>query len=298
MITQSQIKEIQQHPELFRLLRLNPFESTTVINGDNIEFSPLILRKELIGDKDNKKLVVLDTETTGIDHKKDEIIELSFVVATYNYREMVFVSIDDVYDSFNEPAQPITKMITDITGISNEMVKGKKITFNDFKDKLPEKYLIVAHNAGFDRKFVEKTFPEMIDTCWADSLTEIDWKSKGYAKNSLEMLMTYLGMFYNAHRAVNDCLALIAVISCSNSLAELINNASKRSLEVVLCTSFDDKDYVKELGFKWRGADKTWVKNYKDVTEWESDKQHLNNLNVWYHIKTEKELTSLTRYKE
>lgn len=297
MITQQEITEILQAPERFRLLRLNPFEDSININGDNIEFKPLILRNDLQDKSTNKKLILLDTETTGLDTNADEIIELAFVVVTYDPLTNVMVSIDNVYDGFNQPTKPISEKIQAITGITNEMVEGKHIDYNSFKAYLPTgKYLIVAHNAGFDRKFVERIYPEIAGKPWADSLTEIDWLSHGCTKSSLEMLMYYQGLFYNAHRAVNDCLALGAVIHFNNALEELLANASRIMYDIEISVSYDNRMFPKNLGFKWRKENTSWVKSYKDLNEWETDREYLNTKNVFYKLISQTENTCLTRF--
>lgn len=298
MITNEEIAEITKSPEKFKLLRLNPFEDSISINGDEIDFKPMVVNEHIMGSSDNRQLILLDTETTGLDPYKDEIIELAFVVVTYNVRWNTIISIDDVYDGFNQPSQPITEEITRITGITNEMVAGKRVTYDSFKDYLPKgKYLIVAHNAGFDRKFVDRAYPEMVDKPWADSLTEIDWAKKGYTKNNLEMLMYKLGYFYNAHRAVNDCLALGCVIHYNEAIQELYNNALKAMLEVNISVPYNNKDLIKNFGFKFNGSNKTWTKNFNTEQEWNEIRQWLNEHNVFYTLNYQTVKTAFSRFK-
>lgn len=299
MITNEEIAEITKSPDKFKLLRLNPFEDSITINGDDIKFSPLVVNEHIVGSSDNRQLVLLDTETTGTDYKTNEIIELAFVVATYNVRWNTIISIDDVYDGFNQPSQPISDEITQITGITNEMVAGKHITYDSFKEHLPQgKYLIVAHNAGFDRKFVDRAFPELADKPWADSLTEIDWVKKGCHKKNLEALMYKLGYFYNAHRAVNDCLALGAVIHYNEAVQELYNNALKNTIEVHIKVSYDNRIFVKNLGMKFDGDNKTWYKSYTSAQQWEEDREYLNTHNIFYTMCSNQQKTAFSRFKE
>lgn len=299
MITNEEIAEITKSPEKFKLLRLNPFEDSITINGDDIKFSPLVVNEHIVGSSDNRQLILLDTETTGTDYKTNEIIELAFVVVTYNVRWNTIISIDDVYDGFNQPSQPITEEITRITGITNEMVAGKHITYDSFKDYLPKgKYLIVAHNAGFDRKFVDKAFPELADKPWADSLTEIDWGKKGCHKKNLETLMYKLGYFYNAHRAVNDCLALGAVIHYNEAVQEIYNNALQNTIEVHIKVSYDNRIFVKNLGMKFDGDKRTWYKSYTSAQQWEEDREYLNTHNIFYTMCSNKQKTAFSRFKE
>ena len=156
------------------------------------------------------------------------------------------------------------------------MLPKQKLSYDDFKEYLPEKCLVVAHNAGFDRRILEKTYPYVLaDLSWADSMTEIDWRKKGFNGKGLEMLLTQAGYWYEAHRAINDVLALLWLIISTGTLAELCNNASKVSLEVRLSVSYAEKDQVKELGFRWHGEDKTWSRNFESMAAWQETQKSL-----------------------
>ena len=272
-ITEELLEKIRKFPERYRVIEQNPLEHYLDIRGDEVRFEPIVFKKDLANNPQNKHMVILDTETTGI-KTSDEIIELAFVTITYNVENNCIVSIDKVFDKFREPVNnAISDSITKITGITAEMVRGKSLSYDDFKDYLPtDKYLIVAHNASFDRKFVEKTFPELKGKPWADSLTEVDWLSKGATKHSLEMLMYNIGLFYNAHRAVNDVLALLAVLVRTRSLQELDMSANNATLEIEIAVAFDSKDTVKQYGFRWNNDNKTWKRLYKKLDTWNNDK--------------------------
>lgn len=95
-------------------------------------------------------LVVLDTETTGLSFKECELIEIA--AARISGREIV-----DRYRTFVNPAKPIPPEIQDLTGIHQiDVVKAPDAReavagLADFVGGVP----ILAHNATFDRTFVE-----------------------------------------------------------------------------------------------------------------------------------------------
>lgn len=290
-ITRELLDRIIKEPEKFQVLEQNPFE----VLYDNDEL-PKVFREDLVNDKYNKRLVILDTETTGFNYTTDDIIELAFVVVTFNFQHNVLVSIDDYFDEFCEPTKEITKHITEITGITPAMVAGKTITIDDVKPHLPEKFLMVAHNAEFDRKFVDKKFPDLKNLPWADSLTEIDWGAKGFTKHSLEALMYKMDMFYTAHRAINDVLALLYVIVATNSVLEMSLSASKMSVDVEVDVDFAHKDLVKSCGFKWVGEHKTWKRNYRKMNDWTDDKKTLIEKGAKLNIVEIKLVSARERY--
>jgi DNA polymerase-3 subunit epsilon len=100
-----------------------------------------------------KTAVLLDVETTGLDQKKDEIIELGMVKFDY-LPDGRIASLRDVFSSFNEPSdEPIPLEITALTGITNEMVAGQHIDEAAVSSFADDAVIVIAHNAGFDRKF-------------------------------------------------------------------------------------------------------------------------------------------------
>jgi len=70
--------------------------------------------------------ILLDTKTTGLDHYKDEVIELGMVKfdCTPDGR---FVRVRDTFSAFNEPSEPIPAEITALTGITDQMVASHRI---------------------------------------------------------------------------------------------------------------------------------------------------------------------------
>ena len=54
--------------------------------------------------------ILLDTETTGLDHAKDEIIELGMVAFDYTVDGRI-VGVRDTFSAFNEPSAPISTAV-------------------------------------------------------------------------------------------------------------------------------------------------------------------------------------------
>ena len=99
---------------------------------------------------DFNSFVCFDFETTGLS-KDAKIIEIGAVKVKEGY-------LVSRYSSLVDPGVSIDPMITEITGISDEMVRGKPTidqlipSFYYFTEQLP----LVAHNAPFDCRFLER----------------------------------------------------------------------------------------------------------------------------------------------
>lgn len=154
--------------------------------------------------------VVFDTETTGLDSSKDEIIEIGAC-------KIVDGKITEVFSTFVKPSKKIPAEITNLTGITDEMVKDAP-TINYV---LPDFYkfcygaTIVAHNLAFDMGFVQnvaKRFSFNFNNNTMDTLEMAKKKIGGLKNYKLGTIVEHLGVeLENAHRAVNDATATAKV---------------------------------------------------------------------------------------
>ncbi|MDA9479656.1 DNA polymerase III subunit epsilon [Bradyrhizobium sp. CCBAU 65884] len=218
--------------------------------------------------------VLLDTETTGLDHRKDEIIELGMVKFDYTPEGRI-VGVRDTFSAFNEPSAPITAEVTALTGITNEMVAGHRFDDAAITAFAESGVITIAHNSAFDRKFVERCWPVFEHKAWACSMREIDWRKHGFAGAQLGYLLNGAGFFHHAHRTVDDCHALLEILALelptmgSSALALLLETARKPPMRVwAEQTAFELKDSLKRRGYRWNdgsdGRPKSW---FRDVDE-------------------------------
>ena len=108
-------------------------------------------RKELLKTLNLSRFVAFDFETTGLDTNHDKIIE----IAALRFEDGI---ITDRFVELVNPERPISRMITDITGISNKMVRNAPIEESIIDDFL---YFLgddpfVAHNIHFDEQFLSE----------------------------------------------------------------------------------------------------------------------------------------------
>lgn len=224
---------------------------------------------------ETKMGIVLDVETTGTNPDTDEIIELAMLPFRFSPDGRIF----DVLDAFDELQEPTSGVvppeITRITGITTEMVRGKTISLEDISKIAAPTAIVIAHNARFDRRFVEKSFPVFSTKAWACSMTEIPWKEEQFEGLKLEYLAMKSGFFYDAHRAETDCRATLELLSRplpqsgELALSVLLQNARKTTCRVWAENSpFDFKDILKARGYRWNAGDngkpRSW---YRDVSE-------------------------------
>lgn len=143
-----------------------------------------------------KQALFVDVETTGLDHQVDEIIELAIVPFTYGPDGQIY-EVQEPFQRFHQPTKPISGEITKLTGITDEMVAGHAIDPAEVEAFAPDAVLVIAHNAGFDRRFLEKFAPGFALKAWACSQSQIDWAGEGIEGTRLSYLVAGAGYFYD-----------------------------------------------------------------------------------------------------
>ena len=259
----------------------------------------------LITDQECISIVFLDTETTGVNRANDKIIELALKITTFEKSSGMIVSIDQVYESFNDPGEDISQEITMLTGISNDMVQGQSIDWGMVDTILKDADIVVAHNASFDRAFVEKHSSVSPTKIWACSINDINWLGRGFSSAKQELLCYWHGFYFEAHRAMNDVDALIHLLThpsynIDRPVLELIENSQKPTY-VIFATNFNydpvKKDIVKANKYKWNPEEKIWYKNVTfDILE--SEKEWLTGVIYDFHFEGRvDEINPVDKYK-
>lgn len=227
-----------------------------------------ILPRTAFTESDGRALLlgaVVDTETTGTNPDKDAIIELGMVLFEYDPETGKAYRILESFDQLEEPDFPIPPESTEVHGITDEMVAGKQIDDSEVERFLAGVSLVIAHNAKFDRVFLEKRLPIFTTLPWGCSIAQVDWSGEGIGSAKLDYIAYQYGFFYGAHRAEVDCFALLEILqqklpkSGELVLTSILNALVQKSYKIFATGSpFDTKDILKAQGYRWDGDKKCW----------------------------------------
>jgi DNA polymerase-3 subunit epsilon len=153
---------------------------------------------------------IVDIETTGGSSKSGKITEIAILV--FDGEEII-----DSFVSLINPECSIPSFITNITGITNEMV-AQSPKFYEVAKRIVEitsNRVFVAHNASFDYNFIKKEFQELGFEFKLKKLCTVQLSRKylpGHKSYSLGSLCNDLGIKINGrHRAEGDALATVKV---------------------------------------------------------------------------------------
>lgn len=159
----------------------------------------------------NGEFIVFDIETTGLSVLQERITEIGAV-------RMVNGEIKDTFSTFVDPEKHIPEKITELTGITDEMVAGAPKEYEAVKaflDFCGDNAVVVAHNAGFDTSFIKAAAEK---NSLPYTLTHIDTLaiSRGMfpqlAKHKLDTVAKHLKLGdFNHHRACDDAMMLARI---------------------------------------------------------------------------------------
>ncbi|KXV69663.1 DNA polymerase III subunit epsilon [Acetobacter malorum] len=215
-----------------------------------------------------RKGLFLDLETTGLDAAFDEIIEIGMVPFAYTL-DGGLIGVLPAFSRLREPSVPVPPRITELTGLTQDMLAGHSIAPEEVADFAADASLVIAHNAAFDRPFIEAFCPAFAEKPWACSMADVPWDEAGFEGRKLGYLATQAGFFFEGHRATDDCLASLALLGyCGfpegrSALSYLLDRA--RSVWVRIWATqapFESKDTLKARGYRWNdgmdGRPKAW----------------------------------------
>ncbi len=216
--------------------------------------SPELFEKKIEMTPEMGICLLLDIETTGLDHKKDEIIEIAMRKWIYHKRDHYLIKPLEEYSALNEPVNnENSDVITELTGITKDDVLGKKIDWEIVSQMMKGSDFSMAHNAGFDRPMLESVsqVSELsASKIWTCSYKQVDWAKLGFLSSKQELLSMFHGFHYSGHRALTDIDALANILLQGDYLKAILADAKTSQVKVdCIKAPFESKDILKNEGF-------------------------------------------------
>jgi len=151
---------------------------------------------------------IIDIETTGGNHRSEKITEIAIYI--FDGERII-----DEFTTLINPEKRIPVFISQLTGITNEMVENAPKFFEVAKEIIlkTEDTIFVAHNVNFDYSFIKAEFKQLGYNYSRNTLDTVKLSRKllpGHKSYSLGTLCDDLGISINGrHRATGDALATV-----------------------------------------------------------------------------------------
>ena len=190
---------------------------------------------------------VLDVETTGTDSNYNEIIEIAILRVRNN-------EIVDQYAQLTRPVVRISSFITELTGITNKMVRDMPYIW-EVKDEILSflgNDIIVGHNTSFDIRFVNAAFEMKMENPYTDTCQFSRKVFPNLNSYKLDYLSRHFNLSNSEHRALADCIA-------TKELYDLIKQTMQKSnleVEDLWKTGRKSKNKNEETRNKYIGQEK------------------------------------------
>ncbi len=188
--------------------------------------------------KKNNTFVVLDLETTGLDPKKDKIIEVALVKFNSENYEII-----EEYSTLIDPEIPIPSLNSSITWIYDADVRNAP-KWKDVLHTVSEfiwEYPLIWHNVAFDIGFLEEKWVSADDHMIFDTFVLANFLILWEKSLSLEYLCKLLKIELSwAHRALNDTKATLLLFQALIEKLEKLPKYKKQLLSYIFAKSDDE----------------------------------------------------------
>ena len=193
---------VQAFPEAMDAAKKNKIKVIYGVEGYLVDDGvPIVINNQ--NENIDDCFVVFDIETTGLSSENDRITEIGAVKIENG-------KIVDRFNEFVNPGIDIPYKITELTGITNDMVEGA-----DSIEEILPKFLefakgsvVVAHNAAFDAAFIKKNSERLnlkFENAIMDTIPLAKYLLPELKTFKLNVVAKHLGIsLENHHRAVDD----------------------------------------------------------------------------------------------
>ncbi len=206
-----------------------------------------------------EKILILDTETTGLDENKDEIIEIGCILFHVTSKS-VLSQVSFLFPVISNEAEHVNGISAEVSNVKQPWEDGLKFFLKlvDCSD------FIVAHNVDFDKKWFGKGRLPKLEKKWICSLEDINWSFQKNLKNRpsvTDLALSFSIPVWSLHRALSDCFYISEVFKKCENLEQLLIKATEPMFLYKALVSYEERSLAKKAGFLWNNpAQGAWAR--------------------------------------
>jgi len=196
-----------------------------------------------------RRLLILDTETTGLDPEQHQCIEVGAVLFDVPHRA-VLSQISFLLPCERNPAQGINGIDP---SVSREPQPWRQALLC-FEAMLEAADVVLAHNAAFDRQWFGRGELPAIRKPWLCSMEDLRWPPERQLRATpsvRDLALAYGVPVWAAHRALTDCIYLAQVFERCPELEGLLQAGLEPRRLYRARLSYEERHKAREAGFRW-----------------------------------------------
>ncbi|NJL00350.1 MAG: 3'-5' exonuclease [Spirulinaceae cyanobacterium SM2_1_0] len=209
------------------------------------------------------KLLIVDTETTGIDPDRDRVIEVAAILYSVETRSSLY-QMSALLPARENRAVRINRIAPAALQQLSPQLEQQSLEL--LQGLAREADYAVAHNAEFDQQwFGLGKLPLLRDRTgeplpWLCTMTDFTWPLASKSNESLINLALSHGIgVSSAHRALTDCQLIAALFDRIPDLSGLLEQALQPRYWFQASVSYQERHLAKEAGFRWYAERRAWL---------------------------------------
>ena len=196
-----------------------------------------------------QRLLILDTETTGLDPAHDVCIEVGAVLFDVPHRAVLSQI------SFLLPCDHNAAMaVNGIDPCVSRLPQPWAMALQCFEAMLASCEVVLAHHAAFDRQWFGRGHLPAITKPWLCSMEDLRWPADRHLRPNpsvRDLALAYGVPVWAAHRALTDCIYLAQVFERCPELEDLLRAGLEPRRLYRARLSYEERHKAREAGFRW-----------------------------------------------
>jgi DNA polymerase-3 subunit epsilon len=195
------------------------------------------------------RLLIVDTETSGLDPASGKCLEVGAVLFDVPHRA-VLSQLSFLLPASANPARHVNGIDPAVTRLEQPWRQSLQM----LAAMVSGADAVLAHNAAFDRQWFGIEPLPVLDIPWICSMDDIRWPADRHLKPrpSVQALALAYGVpVWAAHRALTDCIYLVQVLERCEQLEQLLVEAQEPRQLFCAQLPYAERFRAKQAGFRW-----------------------------------------------
>jgi len=205
-------------------------------------------------------ITLIDVETTGLSPNTAEVAEVGAILFDTEAVETL-QQVSTLLPIKDNPAEYINGISPELTRLIASDMQREAILMIEVM--LYHSQYTMAYNSRFDKPFVERLLESKVELDWIDAML-LPWQHYKVQPSLVDLCLAYGVPVVSAHRALDDCRLLAALLGKLPNIDYAIAYALEPRVIIKALIGYDDRQLAKDEGFSFnRFVPNAWAKQVR-----------------------------------